>query len=311
MSKFWQDFKDRILEYPILGIILIGGPISIGIHAIWVSSTLKQLKDGETWFYPYHDLWVEAHGFIFDLILFSVLIKLYENFTDKRERIKGYINTVNDFRHWQEKEGMFRIVGAVKRLCEEGISIMNLQACYLEESKLYDLDLSGSKFGKANLKKARLANTILKNTNFKGANLEEAILVDSDLESAIFFKAVLFRTLFNGANLKDVDFQYADLRYAKFGAANMTDVQLLGARVHHIGWIDDLDKNLSPGSKIKGVNLIKSKYKVIPEPYDEPQFHSKGEYEQSFHDEEFDIFEKDGKYFSFYKVMGFTIVHKT
>lgn len=123
------------------------------------------------------DFWVnilvESHGMLLDLFLIGVfLFWLQRRSADNREkklRIKRYEEEIDDYRGWDEKEAMYRIVGNIKRLNKEGVSKIDLRGCFLERA-----DLRGAKLQGAQLQGAWLLGTILKGACLKEAQLQGA-----------------------------------------------------------------------------------------------------------------------------------------
>ena len=81
--------------------------------------------------FKWHDLLVEANGMFFDLVIFGVFLTIYEALSEKKDRIERLQEEIDDYRGWDEKEAMYRIVGAVRRLKREGNVEINLTRCYL------------------------------------------------------------------------------------------------------------------------------------------------------------------------------------
>ncbi|MBK8486132.1 MAG: hypothetical protein IPO86_12855 [Saprospiraceae bacterium] len=70
--------------------------------------------------FSWHDIKVEAHGLFYDLIIFGILLSLYDKVKSKSERIQRLKDEINDYKGWYENEAKHRIVGNIKRLIEEG-----------------------------------------------------------------------------------------------------------------------------------------------------------------------------------------------
>jgi hypothetical protein len=72
----------------------------------------------------WEEIFVEADGVVFDLIVFGVVLTIYEAYREikeknerelkeKNEKIERLHEDIDDYRGWDEKEAMYRIVGAV------------------------------------------------------------------------------------------------------------------------------------------------------------------------------------------------------
>ena len=201
-------------------------------------------KDGAE--FSWHDLLVEANGMVFDLLVFGILLSIYETLREKRDKIERLHEEIDDYRFWNEKEAMFRIVGAVRRLNKLGVSEINLSHCFLEGANLEGVDLKG-----ANLKGTNLQRAYLQEAKFGEANLDAAHFHGSKLERANFQDANLVATKLQGANL-----QGANLQGVKFFLTNLGKTNLKNAIVDK-DWFKKLEER-----KVWGKEEIIAKYLV-------------------------------------------------
>lgn len=98
---------------------------------LWFVNAYRD-PDGFSW----HDVIVESHGVLFDLLVFGILLSIYEGLRNKKDKIERLKEEIDDFRAWDEKEATFRIVGSIKRLNSFGISNVNLKYCFLKNAFL-------------------------------------------------------------------------------------------------------------------------------------------------------------------------------
>lgn len=141
--------------------------------------------------FSWHDLLVEAHGMLYDLIVFGIILAIYDSLKNRNEKITRYKEELEDYRGWKGEEARFRVNGLIRR-CN------NLNFTNLDISNLY---LVGSSLTNANLKKAK-AN---------GVDFSESILSET-----IFDYSSLVSAKFNNTKLDDVSFRNCDLTWAKF-----------------------------------------------------------------------------------------------
>lgn len=132
----------------------------------------------------YSDIAVEFHGMIFDVILFGIILTVYEYIVDNRDKIERYKNEIDDFRHWRSEEAMFRIVGNVKRLNKLKISKIDLRNVHLQRADLIDTNLKNADLSGADLRKAMLLRANLQGARLENTNLRKALLSDTNLEGA-------------------------------------------------------------------------------------------------------------------------------
>lgn len=193
-------------------------------------------KDGAR--FKWHDLLVEANGMFFDLLVFGILLSIYEALREKKERIERLHEEIDDYRGWDEKEAMYRIVGAVKRLNKLGISNIDLTDCFLWKAKLDRLNLKD-----ADLRYADLTEATLRYANLKGAHLILANLTKTNLSGADFTRADL-----RGANLTEADFGKTTRRSKE---AILTDAHV------DTNWFEKLEN-----WKVSGREGIIDKYQI-------------------------------------------------
>lgn len=236
---------------------------------------------------------VEAHGLLFDLLVFGVILGLYE-YNKKRDedakkaeiakqqRIERYQEEIDDFRGWEGKEASYRIAGNIRRLIKEGVSEIDLSNCFLkkanlegialEEANLVSVSLIGANLKNAKLPHAHLDGGYLRNANLNGVDLNHAILcfadltqtqlMDANLTDANLFKAVLKET-----HLRNAKLIKAVLTQARLIETYLFEADLTGADLTDAALIDvtlDKTKGLSVEMLKPCYTLYKSE-KWIPE----------------------------------------------
>jgi hypothetical protein len=155
------------------------------------------------------DVLVEAHGLLMDIVLFGCLILWFNLRRDKRERIRRYRETLEDFRDWDTKEGVLRKVGAINRLLDvDGPKCLP----YLDYQQLPGANFQGVGLEGVTLSFANLNNAFLNGANFRSADLYGAQLVEACLAWAACENADL-----RGVNLRGADLEGIKLDGAKLG----------------------------------------------------------------------------------------------
>ena len=206
---------------------------------------------------------VEAHGMLFDIILFGVILSIYEFYTERKRkqeaeamekkiRIQRYREEIEDYLGWESDEAKFRIVGNIKRLNREGVTDINLRGAYLVEANLhklnfYEADLEGVNLIGANLTKADLGKANLYNSSLSKANLSSAKLYRAFLEGAF-----IQQTDFTEANLEEAIFYKADLSYSCLSRSSLHNANLEGANLRNAYF---------RGADLQGTNLIQASLK--------------------------------------------------
>lgn len=140
--------------------------------------------------FDWNGILVEAHGMLFDVILFGIILNAYEaasiswrrkeeEASERKRLIKHYKEEIDDFRFWEEKEAVFRIVGSIRRLNKQDISKINLFGCYLKGARLWKAKLAEANLGRINLEGANLGRVDLRGANLWNANLEGTMLKEA------------------------------------------------------------------------------------------------------------------------------------
>lgn len=202
LKTTWGKIITWFTTYPVRFFLVA---TSFACLVLWYVNTYRD-PDGFKW----HDVIVESHGVLFDLLVFGILLTLYETLREKREKIERYQEEIDDYRQWNEKEAAYRILGIIRRLNKLGVTAINLSQCYISGLDLSGVDLTG-----ANLNSANLHGSILKKAKLKGATLNAANLEGADLSEAILIDAKIRHGNLLGSNLTDANLQGADLTGAK------------------------------------------------------------------------------------------------
>ncbi|MEM9932283.1 MAG: pentapeptide repeat-containing protein [Bacteroidota bacterium] len=189
----------------------------------------------------WNGVFTEFHGFLLDVLIFGLILTIYDLYRDKKERVERWKEEIEDYRGWDEKEAIYRIVGNLKRLMREQETPVDLRRYYLKGAMLYkaqlaSLDFAYSTLEKANLKdsnleKANFWEANLQNVNLQGANLRRsalwyANLQEANLKDAILTEAILHSTRLVGGNLHMANLNGADLRGANLQLANLQGANL-------------------------------------------------------------------------------------
>jgi len=205
----------------------------------------------------WEEIFVEADGMVFDLIVFGVVLTIYEAYREikeknertvreRNEKIERLHEEIDDYRGWDEKEAMYRIVGAIRRLNKLGVSNINLSSCYLVLAQLDNVNLQNANLSHANLYGAKFHNAHLEGAELRGANLNAIHLDNSHLNGAILRGANM-----NGAHLWQACLEGANLDSADLFNADIAMAELEGALVKK-GWFEKLEKwNITDWEELK------------------------------------------------------------
>ncbi len=174
--------------------IVIGMPLTLIIHLAYLFLVSYRSES------YYVDILVEAHGLLFDILFFSIILALYAKSQEKKQKIKRFEEELDDYRGWKETEASYRVAGIIRRLRQEGIedidfNRLNLAQCTKEvvekavKEKAHIISLAGADLKRTRLGNADFEHADLERTNFQEANLERATFNGANLKYAIFFDA--------------------------------------------------------------------------------------------------------------------------
>lgn len=187
----------------------------------------------------FSDILVEAHGLIFDIVIFGILLQLFIIRRDRKERIRRYKDNIEDYNSLKTEESKTIIMSNVKKLLSEGVSDLFLMNSYLpsstfshdnfSETMFIESDLNNTRFhGKynkcsfalADMHESELINCTLKDTLFTETNLRNTTFSHCKVLKGHFYKANLENATFYFCDLKDCFFDKANIKNTKFAFAD-------------------------------------------------------------------------------------------
>ena len=251
--KKLTDVFNGVIEKPLLTSTIV----LVFVTILVVSLSLPYyLRDFDS-FLP--QVLAEAHGMIFDIIIFSILIFWLNQNGETRRRIRTYKDEIDDFRLWESEEAAFRTVGNIKRLNRHKIHEINLVNCHLPRTNLNYVNLSGSNLNSSNVSQstlieANLENARLNQTNFENSNLNQVNLRNAYASGSIFKDAFLIKANFEGAFLIKANFSNAFLM-----EANLQNCYLMGADFENAS-LYKADLRGAKGLAVEQLSKVKTLY---------------------------------------------------
>ncbi|HLF32997.1 MAG TPA: pentapeptide repeat-containing protein [Cyclobacteriaceae bacterium] len=212
-----------------------------------------------------HDILVEAHGLVFDLFVFGILITIFDFLRNRKESRSRYYEEIEDLIGWKSEEAKIKILAKVKRLYDLGQRRFFLSNSYLKNANLSDYDLTDSIIVLANLKKASFIRSNLKNVQLNGSKLNKVYFTSANLENTDLSNAICKGTFFTATDLVNTNFKQTDLRRASFISCyykdiNMEDAKLDEVVVDNLNWFESLRD-----SGANGIENLENKYFINPE----------------------------------------------
>lgn len=195
---------------------------------------------------------VEAHGMFLDIILFGILLTLYEKFTEKKNEIDRLTEEIDDYRGWNEPEAMYRIVGCIKRLSKKGVTKFDLKNCFLKNGEFSSTDFSGSFFTNTNLEGTKFYTCKMNNCLFQDFKVLNTYFSFCSFPEAIFFYNDLSEIAQNNiAVFKDSDLNDSFLIIENILFHNFNEQ----STEQKIKKVDEIKNTLSILTKNKNISL--------------------------------------------------------
>ena len=251
--KKLNEVFNGIIEKP----LLTSSIVLIVVAIIVLSLSLPYYLHDFDSFIP--QVLAEAHGMIFDIVVFSILIFWLNQNGERRQRIRTYKDEIDDFRLWESEEAAFRTVGNIKRLNRHKIHEINLVNCHLPRTNLNYVNLAGSNLNSANISQstlieANLENARLNQTNFENSNLNQANLKSAYASGAIFKDSFMIKAQFDGAFLIKANFNNAFLM-----EANLQNCYVMGADFENAS-LYKADLRGAKGLTVEQLSKVKTLY---------------------------------------------------
>lgn len=137
------------------------------------------------------DILVEAHGLLFDLVVFGILFVGFSKMQEKKHEDRINCNLIDDYRNWTSEEATHRILGGIRRLSENNYHHIDASGCFLRNANLDGVLLASANFRHAMLRGASFRRAKLRGANLYGADCRGVDFSDSDLDKCILAGADL------------------------------------------------------------------------------------------------------------------------
>lgn len=259
MKSFFKTFKDFFKVYQttklFLILLIIMVIVLFGIDMIWVKGGLSNPEFVE-------NLLVEAHGVLGDLVIFGVILTIYDTYRNTQEekkrkeierevKIERLIEEIDDYKGWFADEAKFRIIGNIKRLHRiDSLNLLILENCYLKNCRLNLMNFKLCVFSNSDLSNSNFDGTKFYNCNFKGTSLSNCFfgLYMEDLEE---YSQLLF---------KHNNFENTNLQGAVFSGINFSNTNFIDAKLNGLILAGT---DLVKGANSKSKDYIKDKFEIL------------------------------------------------
>lgn len=199
--------------------------VLLGLSCLVVGLSLPYYLNNFETFYP--QILAEAHGMLFDIAVIGILIFWLNYRGERRQRIRTYLDEIDDFRLWESEESAFRTAGNIKRLNRHKIYNLNLADSHIARTNLNYIKLIDANLNLANLSNSLMIGAILERsrlnqTDFEDTNLNRASLVGAYANGANFKNAFLINANFENTYLIKANFENAVMMEADFKGSDMS-----------------------------------------------------------------------------------------
>lgn len=207
----------------------------------------------------YKDIIVEAHGLLMDVLLFGIVLTIYDSVTEKKRKIDSLEEQLQDYKGWNEKQASIRLISIFRRLRKLGVNQIDLSYSYLEDV-FFDNDFSmeNVNFSHSQLVHCRLIDVSFVNSQLIGTHIRYSALSIVDFTGSSLCNAYFRNTRsFHKINFTNADLRNASLKNIRYGSSvNFTGANLQGMHVEE-DWFSNIKK-----AEVIGYEEIVKKYEI-------------------------------------------------
>lgn len=254
MSKKLKKYFEELIQKPFLTSFIVFVLLAILVLGLSMHYYINDFDN------IYLNVLAEAHGMLFDILIIGILIYWLREVGEEKQRIRQFLDEIDDFRMWESEEAAFRNVGNIKRLNRHGINTIDLVGCYLKKTNLSGVNLSTSNLNTADLSnavliEANLSETRMNQTNFENANLNHANLTGTYASGSNFRDAFMIKANLEGAFLIKADFQNGFLMESNLSKCSLAEVNFENANLYKANFSGSTGLTVEQLSKAKSLYL--------------------------------------------------------
>lgn len=237
----FNEIKDKIVDSKLNLALFIFSIAFIGILIFhYIISPLEDPKSFA------EGVLTETVGMLFDILILLVFISYIEQKAEKKRRIERYKEELNDYKGWNEKEAVYRVVGIVRRLQKEKEYNLDLSGYYLNSASLQKLNLSDSFFRDSYLKGAFIEDCNFNNSSILESNLKEIYITHSDFSNSSIIHSELQKSNIRYSKFSNLDFAGSNLSNSNFSDSNFEHAEFINC---------NLGKTKFRNANLKGANF--------------------------------------------------------
>ncbi len=202
----------------------------------------------------------EWHGFLLDIVVFGVILSIYEYYSERNKDIKYLKKELRKNLTLDTKESVLQKIDDIKSLNKYSTPLPKLFGIYLDKAKddeSIDFSKSDMRYVQANFASflnCNFTNVVaqwgwMKNSNFSVCDFNKANFSAVHFDEAIFNDCQMKNTIFTAAYFIDAHVDDSDLTYAIFRRARMEGVSMNKTNVTNA----DFDGANLEGADLRGV----------------------------------------------------------
>lgn len=250
-SEYKQALKKPVIRRTII----------LGIFVLITVSILDYIYKPEP-----ADVLVEAHGLVFDILFFGLLLAVYEVVINQRRekklkeleeerKIERYFEEIDDYRYWKESEASYRIRGILKRLNKLGIDKFDLNDCFLQNSIFNSWEFKNSRFDRAILSGSLFLRSKFTKCEFVATDFAEAVFSEFDKEKSNWNQTQFIECDFSNAKLKKISAMNVEFNDCVFDKTEFYNSNLVGSKFINCNFNDTDGQTIVEGFESSNLSM--------------------------------------------------------
>ncbi len=155
--------------------------------------------------YDVYDILVESHGLFFDLIVFGIILSIYEEWRNRKEQLQRCLDELNHLKFSKIKNVGQKAVVVAMKMQKLKAKEIDLSAFSIKEYHIHDLgQMSNWRFG--HLQRFSITISTVSNTSFSGIVLNNVTFISCKFVNCSFALSKFENVTFLSCTFKDVNF---------------------------------------------------------------------------------------------------------
>ena len=250
MSKFKSLYNNKINKYGARSMFFF---ITCCIVIILLGLTFIINISKDSFF---DGLRVEVGGFVFDIILFGIILSIYDFSKEKEQKRKQYEDEIEDYRGWTEQEASYRIFGNMKRLHNMQVNDYDLRNCYFKNISFRWSNTQGINFNKSLISGATFTKCELVHNDFSFlldktpdnfmdfVQQKQTYFIQSNMHNTKFNNNIYLNFIFSNNDLSNSEFIKSTFIGCSFNECNLTGSKFINSTFENCFFDRDIE-NLS------------------------------------------------------------------